>query len=68
MFEVIRYRKRGELTYYYAVIPCGAAFSTDAKRDLNPELHRFGPFLTKDEAREFIEEVERDTSDTPLCL
>lgn len=60
MFEVIRYRNRGELIYHYIVIPYGADFNRDDKKEIAPDIRRFGPFPTKDEADEFIEEVEKD--------
>jgi len=61
MFEVIRYRNRGELTYYHTVIPYGAGFKKEDRKEAAPEVRRFGPFPTEAEANDFIEELEKDT-------
>lgn len=61
MFEVIRYRNRGEFTYHYNIVPYGTYFSFDNKKDFTPEIHRFGPFSSEEEAKDFIEEVEKET-------
>lgn len=60
MFEVIRYRNRGEFFYHYNIVPYGTDFSSDSERGFTTEIHRFGPFSTEEEAKGFIEEVEKD--------
>ncbi|MCL6634742.1 MAG: hypothetical protein K6T29_03105 [Peptococcaceae bacterium] len=62
MFEVIRYRNRGEFTYHYMIIPYGTACKPEKKqKELAGEMRRYGPFPTEAEARDFIYEVEKDT-------
>ncbi len=68
MFEVIRYRNRGEFTYQYTVIPYRTNFSPDEKKGFTPVIHRFGPFSTEEEALDFISEIEIETSDAPHGL
>lgn len=61
MFEVIRYRNRGELSYHFIIIPHGSDLPSDNKTVFTIEIKRFGPFATEEEAGVFIEEVEKDT-------
>jgi hypothetical protein len=68
MFEVIRYRFRGEFTYHCAIIPYGSVFSPKGKRDSTPVIHRFGPFSSEEDAKDFIEEIEKDALDAPFGL
>lgn len=60
MFEVVRIRRLGELYYQHLIVPQGFELPKDQKKKLSPGIYRFGPFSSEDEARDFIEELEKE--------